>query len=216
MIENEIFQTNWPVAQKKYELLMLQELLKKEKIERILEVGTWTGGTALLWAKMVSKYDDGIVFCCDLGFNYGTHYANEAETCIMREYPSQVYAVTPYAKYIKELSGDTHDPDFIARVKQETGGRVDFMFIDGDHAYEGVKADFNNFYQFVRPGGHIAFHDIIDSEHHRKYGCYVAQFWNEIKTQFEHWEFIDSNEYLGNSHNVMPSKSMGIGVIKVR
>jgi cephalosporin hydroxylase len=213
---NEIFTPNWPIAQKKYELLALQEFLKEEKIARVLEVGTWTGGTALLWAKMVSRYDDGVVYCLDLGFSYGVHYANEPGTEIMREYSDQVYRHTRYNKYIKELAGDTHDPAFIEQVKNVVGGPVDFIFIDGDHSYEGVKADFLNYAPLIKVGGAIAFHDIIDSEHHRHYGCFVAQFWEELKSGpgVKFWEFIDNNEYLGNSRNVMPSRSMGIGVVR--
>ena len=37
----------------------------------------------------------------------------------------------------------------------------DFLFIDGDHSYEGVKADFEHWEQFVKVGGHIAFHDMV-------------------------------------------------------
>jgi cephalosporin hydroxylase len=209
----EIITPDWPVGQKKYELLMLQQLLKNERLERILEIGTWTGGTALLWAKIVSKYDNGIVYCCDFSFNYGTHYSIEPGVNIMREYRDQVYAHTIYAKHVKEIPGNSHDPAYIEQVKNIVGPLVDFIFIDGDHEYEGVKADFYNFYPFVKPGGHIAFHDILDTEYHRKYGCMVAQFWNEIKNNFEYWEFIDNNSYPGLPE-IMPSKAMGIGVIK--
>jgi hypothetical protein len=35
--------------------------------------------------------------------------------------------------------------------------RLDLLFIDGDPSYEGVKADFVNYSQLVRPGGLIGF-----------------------------------------------------------
>jgi cephalosporin hydroxylase len=210
---NEIITPNWPIAQKKHEMLMVQELLKNEKIERVLEIGTWTGGTALLWAHMVSKHENGIVFCCDLSFDYGHFRGYEPGTNILREYGQQVYKDSPLRNYIVEIKGDTHDPEFIAKVFQNIARPVDFMFIDGDHTYEGVKADFQNFSSFVKPGGYIAFHDIQDTEIHRGNGCFVAQFWNEVKNNYEHWEFIDANEYQCYELKC-PSKSMGIGVIK--
>ena len=40
------------------------------------------------------------------------------------------------------------------------GEKLDFLFIDGDHSYDGVKADFEMYAPMVRPGGLIAFHDI--------------------------------------------------------
>lgn len=36
---------------------------------------------------------------------------------------------------------------------------LDFLFIDGDHTYDGVKQDFDLYYEKVRPGGYIYFHD---------------------------------------------------------
>lgn len=36
---------------------------------------------------------------------------------------------------------------------------IQVLFIDGDHSYEGVKADWDNFSPFVKEGGWILFHD---------------------------------------------------------
>jgi hypothetical protein len=36
---------------------------------------------------------------------------------------------------------------------------VDTIFIDGDHSYEGVKADFESWFPKVKRGGYILFHD---------------------------------------------------------
>jgi predicted O-methyltransferase YrrM len=38
-------------------------------------------------------------------------------------------------------------------------GRIDFVFIDGDHSYEACKADIAAWVPFVKSGGVIAFHD---------------------------------------------------------
>lgn len=35
----------------------------------------------------------------------------------------------------------------------------DFIFIDGDHEYEAVKKDFEDWFKLIGPGGFIAFHD---------------------------------------------------------
>jgi cephalosporin hydroxylase len=213
---NNIISPTWPIPQKKYEILALQELLKNEKISRILEIGTWSGGTALLWAQIVSKWDDGIVYCCDLSFNYGVFDDTFTE---IKYGPKQMYASTQWEKYIKELQGDSHDPVFVERVKREIDTPVDMLFIDGDHSYEGVKADFENFSLLVRPGGYVVFHDIIDKaesprDPHRPDTC-VSILWNELKKYFQWWEFIDNNEYYCYK-TLMPSICMGIGVIKIK
>lgn len=225
---NNIIVPDWPIAQKKYEVLMLQELFNQNdmQIRTVLEVGTWTGGTALLWAQMVSRHIGGWVVCCDQNFKWGKHYSIERGTGILREYDDQMYRHTPYYKYITEFQGNSHDPQFIYRVrdhvmKETNGAGVDFLFIDGDHSYEGAKADFINYMPFLKKGHFCALHDILDTPHHRQWGCRVDILWNEIKNQFESWEFIDNNSYktcCGSTpdmyHIACPSKAMGIGVIR--
>jgi predicted O-methyltransferase YrrM len=36
---------------------------------------------------------------------------------------------------------------------------IDLLFIDGDHAAEGVQRDWDDWHGFVAPGGHVLFHD---------------------------------------------------------
>ena len=35
----------------------------------------------------------------------------------------------------------------------------DFVFIDGDHSYEGLKSDWEGWSRLIAPGGKIALHD---------------------------------------------------------
>lgn len=66
----------------------------------------------------------------------------------------------------------------LEKAKSVFGGElVDFLFIDGDHSYKGVKSDYEMYGPLVRPGGIIAFHDIGKNE---EGGCNIL--WNEIKT----------------------------------
>lgn len=51
--------------------------------------------------------------------------------------------------------GNSHDPAMVESV----GGLFDFIFIDGDHTYDGVRADWLAWSPHVRPGGLVAFHD---------------------------------------------------------
>ena len=47
--------------------------------------------------------------------------------------------------------------------KVEPPGPLEVLFVDGDHTYEGAKADFDRWGEFVRPGGHLLFHDAVDA-----------------------------------------------------
>jgi predicted O-methyltransferase YrrM len=40
---------------------------------------------------------------------------------------------------------------------------LELLFIDGDHSYEGAKADFERWGAFVRSGGHVLLHDAVDT-----------------------------------------------------
>jgi predicted O-methyltransferase YrrM len=40
---------------------------------------------------------------------------------------------------------------------------IEALFIDGDHSYEGAKADFERWSEYVRPGGQVLFHDAVDT-----------------------------------------------------
>ena len=56
---------------------------------------------------------------------------------------------------------------------------IDFLFIDGDHTYNGVKKDYEMYGPLVRKGGIIAFHDIGKNEEGG-----VNILWNEIKQRY--------------------------------
>lgn len=45
--------------------------------------------------------------------------------------------------------------------------RLSFVFIDADHSYEGVKADFVNYAPKIIKGGAVAFHDTNQEPSHR-------------------------------------------------
>ena len=60
------------------------------------------------------------------------------------------------------VNGSSYDPQTVARIRALLGTRrLDLLFIDGDHRYEGAKADWLSYAPLVRPGGLIAFHDIV-------------------------------------------------------
>ena len=42
---------------------------------------------------------------------------------------------------------------------------VDMVFLDGDHAYDAVKRDLQDWAARVRPGGYLALHDVVHAVH---------------------------------------------------
>lgn len=49
--------------------------------------------------------------------------------------------------------------DYSFNVVKNWDKKIDYIFIDGDHLYEAVKIDFEDWYPFVKNGGIVAFHD---------------------------------------------------------
>lgn len=131
------------------EITRLAKAVEAIQPRTILEIGTASGGTSLIWSYIASER----VITCDL--NKMTYQAP-----LFTRFPP------PASKCkVTLLSGNSHDPDFKARVARELNGtQVDFLFIDGDHTEPGVTADYLDYKEFVRPGGLIAFHDIVESQ----------------------------------------------------
>jgi hypothetical protein len=81
---------------------------------------------------------------------------------------------------------------------------IDFLFIDGDHSYEGVLQDFAMYSWLVRRGGLIAFHDILP--HPTSTGVFVRKLWKQLTPRFE------TEEFLGDARRDLELWG-GIGVI---
>lgn len=97
------------------------------------------------------------------------------------------------------ILGDSTDSEIIKQVSDL--GPYDFVFIDGDHRYEGVKSDWENYGPM---GKSVAFHDIVGEMKINGTGerMEVPKLWTELTREHERFsEFV--------AHN----SPMGIGVI---
>jgi len=95
-------------------------------------------------------------------------------------------------KEVATILGDSHAPATVAALRRLLHARpVDVLFIDGDHSYEGVRADFEMYAPLVRSGGIVAFHDILPHPAHPEYG--VDRCWQELAAVHPHREFVDSS-----------------------
>jgi predicted O-methyltransferase YrrM len=70
--------------------------------------------------------------------------------------------------------GDSTDPEIIEAAR----GEYDLVFIDGDHSYKGVLADYENYGPMARI---LAFHDINQPPQRAAYG--PTRLWNELEGQ---------------------------------
>jgi cephalosporin hydroxylase len=163
------------ITQQPDEIRWLFELVRSEQPRAVLEIGLDEGGTLFLWTR-----------------------AAAADACIVAvdtRPPGPLGLRSPFplarrgfahSKQRVELvmDADSHDPRTRARVEALLHGRrLDFLFIDGDHARAGVWADFELYSPLVRPGGIIAFHDVSERTYPAVEG--VMQFWLEFRREHD-------------------------------
>ena len=167
-------------GQVRSEITKLLEIIKDKNPKIILEIGTASGGTLFLFTNIANP--EATIISIDLpGGAFGGGY---------REWKIPIYqSFAKNKQKIRLVRANSHYLKTFEHVKKILDGRMlDFLFIDGDHTYEGVKKDFNTYSRLVKKGGIIALHDIVDKAY--VLGCYVFKFWNEIKKEYKHQELI--------------------------
>lgn len=171
-------------AQVPAEFAALGDALAELRPTCALEIGTAKGGTLFMLTRLASA--DALILSVDLPHGkYGGGYGS------LRKLVYQRFARRWQRLHL--LQGDSHSERMFERVKQVLGRRtLDYLFIDGDHTYQGVRQDFEMYSPLVRRGGLIAFHDI--AEHPPEAECQVRQFWQEVKTRFRHSEYTGEIE----------------------
>jgi len=94
------------------------------------------------------------------------------------------------------IEGDSHARDVIDEV--HSCGPFDVVFIDGDHTYDGVLRDWENYGHL---GGVVIFHDIREPQLGEWMGLGVWRLWEELRATHPSEEFL------------APGSKMGIGKI---
>ncbi len=172
------------------ELIQLLKTVHELRPKFVMEVGTLRGGTLLLFCT-VADSDASIISIDFPGKKIGEAYAYPPwKTRLYKSFAGGSQSVHP-------VIADSHDHRTFGKVEELLGGNeLDFLFIDGDHSYNGVKKDFKMYSPLVRKGGLIAFHDIVpgSSRTSVRYGGEVPSFWKEISQEFKHTEIVESWE----------------------
>jgi predicted O-methyltransferase YrrM len=170
-------------AQVQSEIVNLANVVRDLMPKAVLEIGTAKGGTLFLFSRLASP--SATVVSIDLpGGSFGGGYP-EWKTKFYR-----TFALPRQTMHL--LRADSNAVNTLERVRSMLGKTsLDFLFIDGDHTYEGVKQDFELYSPLVRKGGVIAFHDI--AVHPPEARCEVSKFWSETKNQTSR-EFIENRD----------------------
>jgi cephalosporin hydroxylase len=154
--------------------------LKTLRPRTMMEIGTANGGTLFMMTRICAP--DAMILSLDLpGGPFGGGYPEDRVPLY------EAFAMP--GQTVQLIRADSHHRESLSKVRQLLDRRtLDFLFIDGDHTYEGVRQDFEMYSPLVTPGGFIAFHDIVYAEG-------VQRFWAEVaRTHSGAREFIASSE----------------------
>jgi len=181
------------------EYLDLITWAKAQGFRRIAEIGTAQGGTLVAWLAMKPQQ----LISIDLpgGIHGGGYPSRKAALFRLLQ-----QKISPDTR-LELVRDDSHADSTFQRVKDLLkGDQLDFLLIDGDHRYAGVRRDFELWSPLVRKGGFVAFHDILQ---HKKVGntCEVDRFWREIREQHPYCLEIVADPQQGWA---------GIGIVPIR
>jgi predicted O-methyltransferase YrrM len=178
-------------GQRPGEIRALLERLEERRPRRILEIGTCDGGSLFLFAQVAAP--DAHVISVDLPDGlFGGGYPSW-KTPLYRRFARP-------GQRLDLLRADSHNPATVDEVRSLLGGEpLDFLFIDGDHSYAGVRQDFEAYSSLVGEGGLIGFHDIaapptdgpvIDADGSRLEVGEVPLYWAEIRQRYPSEELV--------------------------
>ena len=148
----------------------------------LCEIGCFCGKSTVSIASALKEEDKGILYSID--WHQGSASMPGYGTC---EYKStyQEFADNLERFFVKDkvrvIKGKSEDS------VESVPKKLHFLWIDGDHGYNAVKADFDNYSRKIAGGGYLLFHDacwttwrdplkviereVLDNPHYCLYAC---------------------------------------------
>lgn len=124
------------------DLLYVVAVAKYLQCENVFEFGTYLGRTTYY---LTFASDNTTVFTLDLPLDQNPQGG---------KYLGIYFRDTAREKFVKQILCNSKDFDPAPFRK-----KMNLVFVDGDHSYEGVKNDTEKAYEMLAPGGVIIWHD---------------------------------------------------------
>jgi predicted O-methyltransferase YrrM len=175
-------------SQKLEELIPALERIGALGPRRVCEIGTSAGGTLYLLTRVSAP--DAVVVSIDLAIS--------PHTAALRA------RLARPGQQVVSIAGDSHSEETAAELERVLAGEpLDALLVDGDHSYDGVRADFERYARLVRSGGIVALHDVNEDFRTRRgiespsISGEVPRFWRELKERYRTEELIADPEQDG-------------------
>ena len=166
--------------QMRSEFVEYARIVAEQRPSAVLEIGSYRGGTLFVLSRLANPH--ATVITLDLYKTLFGKIGRWVQTPLFRRF-------TQKGQTLHLIRADSHRQETLSRVSKLLNGRkLDLLFIDGDHTYAGVRADFEMYSPLVRPGGIVAFHDIAVQPLPNE----VVRLWDEIKPGHRHKEILHS------------------------
>ena len=160
----------WP-----HHIVKILELLESFQPKRCVEIGTYCGASAIPIAKSIRAWN-GTLTCVDPWVDKAIMWECVENICANHVSDTVLLFPTESVKAATTWQGPV----------------VDFLYIDGDHSYEAVKADLNAWWPHLRPGALLCGDDYDDP-----LSPGVARAWNEFEREhgiyLEHFATANTN-----------------------
>jgi len=144
------------------EVAILSQLVSYLKPQKLFEIGTYSGFTTYHFS--INAPEKACIYTLDLPKHFKVQHKEDLKNYSYDDLnvielsksnvDRRVYRNTPAEQKIKDLFGDSREFDFAPYY-----GKIDLVYIDGNHSYDYVKSDTEQALKMVRENGVIVWHD---------------------------------------------------------
>ena len=173
----------WYAYQNAYELEVGLHMIQEREPKVIVEIGVAFGATLAAWAE-VCKPD--LVIGIDPLTLPMTPIQKDVLDGLVKKYD---------LKIIPHRS--EHSEAFEKLEELLDGRKIDFLFIDGEHLYDNVKHDFDEYMKYMNHISTIGFHDVYYNKTLYDAGSRVNVLWHQLKRSYINYDEIHFHSSMG-------------------
>lgn len=138
-----------------HRVVILNILCKLTDVRTYLEIGVHNGASM---SYVVSQ--DTPVKCIGVDLFESTTQQYKKDSLLANRTYENINKNNKAKSSIQLIKGNSQTETTFSEVELAVGeDLVDLLFIDGDHSYDGIKSDFDNYARFVKKGGFVVIDD---------------------------------------------------------